>query len=302
MKVIIIGLGSIAKKHISALRKINSEIKFFALRSNKNAEEYEDVINLFNLKKLSEYQFDFCIISSPTANHAKDIELLISFNIPLFIEKPLFNTINNQSLIEEIKSKNIKTYVACNLRFLDCINFVKEEFIDNSDLIINEVNSYCGSYLPDWRPNVDFRKTYSANENMGGGVHIDLIHEIDYLYWFFGSPIKVNKIFKRNSSLNISAFDYANYSLEYKNFTSSVILNYYRRDAKRYVEILFNEYTIYVDLLTNSVYKNGDLIFSSKQKIEDTYKPQLEYFISNISKYSFNDITEAFEVLKICIE
>jgi predicted dehydrogenase len=302
MNIIIIGLGSIAKKHISALKEINPEINLFALRSNRDAEQYEDVTNLYNANKLSEYIFDFCIISSPTANHANDIEKLISYKIPLFIEKPLFNSLDNSSLIKKIKTANIKTYVACNLRFLDSLNYVKENFINNSNLIINEVNSYCGSYLPDWRPNVDFRKSYSANKDMGGGVHIDLIHEIDYLYWLFGAPTKTNKIFKSNSSLEINSIDYANFSLEYPNFVSSVKLNYYRRDAKRYLEVLFNDFSIYVDLLTNSVYRNGELIYESEQKITDTYKPQLEYFIKNISTKSFNDIGEAFDVLKICIQ
>lgn len=302
MKVLIVGLGSIAKKHISALKQIDSKIDIFALRSKTNALQYQDVTNLYQINELKDYTFEFCIISSPTAFHAKDIERILQFNIPLFIEKPLFNSLDHQSLIDSIKANHIKTYVACNLRFLDSLIYVKENFIGHSELIINEVNAYCGSYLPDWRPNTDYRESYSANKILGGGVHIDLIHEIDYLYWLIGAPTKTNKLLKSNSTLDISAIDYANFILEYPNFVSSVKLNYYRRDAKRYLEILFNDFTIYIDLLTNTVYKNGIQVYSSDQTIIDTYIPQLEYFITNISKASFNDITEAYEVLKICIQ
>jgi len=302
MKVLIIGLGSIAKKHILALKQINTKVVIFALRSRTNASQYQDITNIYNTDELENYAFDFCIISSPTTFHARDIEKIIQFKIPLFIEKPLFSTLDNQPLIDSIKTNHIKTYVACNLRFLDSLIYVKEKIIGRSELIINEVNAYCGSYLPDWRPNTDYRESYSANEHLGGGVHIDLIHEIDYLYWLLGAPIKTNRLLKSNSSLDISAIDYANFILEYPNFVSSVKLNYYRRDAKRYLEILFNDFTIYIDLLTNTVYKNGVQIYSSDQKIIDTYKPQLEYFVENISKTSFNDIIEAYEVLKICIK
>ena len=164
------------------------------------------------------------------------------------------------------------------------------------------VNAYCGSYLPDWRPGVNYKKTYSANADMGGGVHIDLIHEIDYIYWLFGSPLKTNKILKNISSLDIDAIDYANFILEFPTFTGSVILNYYRRDAKRYLELVCDTHTVYVDLIENKVYKNNELVFESNQRIINTYKTQLEYFINNINGISFNGIDEAFEVLKICIQ
>lgn len=302
MNVLIVGLGSIAKKHIAALKEIDSSITIYAIRSSKNASQYENVINLFDFSELDNFNFDFCIISSPTAHHIDNIKALLDSGIPLFIEKPLFSSLDDQNIIEQINEKGTKTYVACNLRFLESLNFVKKSFIDEPTTKINEVNAYCGSYLPDWRPGVNYKKTYSANADMGGGVHIDLIHEIDYIYWLFGSPLKTNKILKNISSLDIDAIDYANFILEFPTFTGSVILNYYRRDAKRYLELVCDTHTVYVDLIENKVYKNNELVFESNQRIINTYKTQLEYFINNINGISFNGIDEAFEVLKICIQ
>ena len=302
MKVLILGLGSIAKKHISALKDIEIDVDIYALRSSIDSNQYQDVTNLFSYKELTDIDFNFCIISSPTAHHVDNIKELLSYNIPLFIEKPLFSSIGNQKVIDKVNYNGIKTYVACNLRFLDSLNFVRETYIKDETLKVNEVNSYCGSYLPDWRPNVEYKKSYSANEDMGGGVHIDLIHEIDYMYWLFGSPEKSSKILKSVSSLDINAIDYANFILEYPTFTGSIVLNYFRRDPKRYLEIVFSEFTIYVDLIENCVFKNNEIIFESNQRIIDTYKPQLEYFIDNINGKTYNDINEAYEVLKICIQ
>ena len=126
---------------------------------------------------------------------------------------------------------------------------------------INEVNVYCGSYLPEWRPNTDYKKSYSANTLLGGGVYIDLIHEIDYFFWFFGKPKNTVKSYKSNSSLAINAIEYANFTLFYTNFTTSVILNYYRRDAKRCFEIVFDDYTVEVDLLKNCVYQTKKIVY-----------------------------------------
>ncbi len=91
MKVLIVGLGSIAKKHISALKEIDSTTIIHAFRSSKKSIPYEDITDIYNFDSVSSEKYDFCIISTPTANHFNDIKLLKSFKLPLFIEKPLFN-------------------------------------------------------------------------------------------------------------------------------------------------------------------------------------------------------------------
>ncbi|NQX40285.1 Predicted dehydrogenase [Pedobacter steynii] len=300
MNVLIIGLGSIAQKHINALKGIDPDVHFCALRSSTEAKEVDGVRNIYKLSALELSTIDFAIISNPTAYHQQTISTLIPYKIPLFIEKPVFDTLQIGTLLEEIAAQHTLTYVACNLRFLGCIAFVKQYIINKR---INEVNSYCGSYLPDWRPGQDFRKIYSANIEMGGGVHIDLIHEMDYIYWLFGKPEEVTSTKANNSSLNISAMDYANYMLKYPEFCANIVLNYYRRDAKRSLEVLLDEGTIYVDLLENKVKYNGEIIYESDKNVLNTYEDQLLFFTEQVinNKVEFNSINEAFEVLKLCI-
>lgn len=303
MRILIIGLGSIGKKHVNAILTILPNAEIFALRSNKDADEIAGVINIFTFYEVGLIGADFAIISNPTSEHKNTLSKLVGYGIPVFIEKPLYSSLEIEELIGSINQKGIFTYVACNLRFLDCIRFIREKISEMKDKRLNEANVYCGSYLPDWRPDVDFWNNYSARAELGGGVHIDLIHELDYLYWLFGKPKKVNRIFKNQSSLGISAFDYANYLLDYEGFCANVILNYYRRDAKRSMELVFNNETWSVDLLENLVTSNGQLLFSSKQRIADTYKEQMSYFIHclNGKIESFNTVNDAFEVLKISL-
>lgn len=300
MRVLIVGMGSIAKKHILALRSILTNVSIYALRSSLKSLGEPGVIDLYDISELHTIKFDFVIISNPTHLHKETVQALIQYNIPLFIEKPVFDNLHVDKLLEEIEQKGITTYVACNLRFLDCIGFVKE-FINGRR--INEVNSYCGSYLPDWRPGKDFREVYSANKEMGGGVHIDLIHEMDYVYWLFGPPDSILSTKRSNSSLEIPAIDYANYLLQYPLFCVNIVLNYYRRDSKRNLEVLFEDGTLIVDLLTNKVCFNNEVIFESDKKIADTYKDQMKFFINNVlgNKIKLNSVKEAVEVLKLCI-
>ena len=140
---------------------------------------------------------------------------------------------------------------------------------------------------------------------MGGGVHLDLIHELDYCIWIFGFPNKIHANKRSVSSLNISSIDSALFVLEYDSFNININLNYYRTDTKREIEILLENETIKGDLLKNSLksLKSNKIIFKSKFKIMDTYIEQMEYFVNNVNqkdKY-MNDFNEALSILKLAL-
>ncbi|MCH5239345.1 MAG: Gfo/Idh/MocA family oxidoreductase [Muribaculaceae bacterium] len=303
MKVLIIGLGSIARKHITALKAIDPDVKIDALRSSKESRQEEGVRNIYNL--LPDEKYDFIIISNPTSLHAETIAKVIKLKTSLFIEKPVFESIIYDSLIEEINDNEIITYVACNLRFLGCISFLHYYIHSHPEIRINEVNVYCGSHLPDWREGVDYRKVYSSIPEQGGGVHLDLIHELDYICWLFGFPKESFGIFRNVSSLQIRSYDYANYCLLYPEFSVSVVLNYYRTDYKRTLEIVFKDITWTVDLKANKITDSkGEVVYEGKDNFSDTYKKQLEYFIKLIreNRKAENDVNSAYHTLKIALQ
>lgn len=304
MKILIIGLGSIALKHVQAIREILPQSMIYALRSLAKSEEYPNIHNIFSLKDLK-INPDFIIISNPSRLHEKTIFQVLNFGCPLFIEKPALSDLKNaSSIIEKVKEKKIITYVACNLRFHPVIEFLKQ-YLYKSQPRINEVNVYCGSYLPDWRPGLDFRTTYSANGDMGGGVHLDLIHELDYCVWLFGMPFDVSSLKRNVSSLSIHSIDFAQYNLSYPHFTANIVLNYYRKDLKRQIEIVTNSDTLLIDLVKNQITSNlsGEVQFEGPFQMAETYLKQMHYFIQHIrvGQQPMNAITEGIEVLKLAL-
>lgn len=301
MRVLIVGLGSIGKKHVVALKALKQPVEIFALRSSLNADTVEGVTNIFDKNKVKSFKFSFCVIATPTSSHLSDIKFLISLEVPMFIEKPLFHSLEVAEVVREIEEKHLKSYVACNLRFLDSLVYLRKQLRDE-ECRINEVSIYCGSYLPNWRENKNFREIYSANAKMGGGVHLDLIHEIDYAYWIFGKPNKVIRALNSRSHLNIDSVDSATYILNYQFYSASITLNYFRRSPKRELEVVCEKGTYKVDLLLNSVSFEGEEVYVSNQSFLDTYQAQMNYFVESLESTNFNDVSEAFEVLKICIE
>lgn len=304
MKLLIIGLGSIAQKHIDALIKINKFTSIYALRSNTNAKTFINIIDLYELSDVPN-DIDFILISNPTSLHSKTILNVINFNKPLFIEKPVFDSvINNDEIIRLIKEKNIKTYVACNLRFHPALIFLRD-YLNSNNLKVNEVNIYCGSYLPNWRPLQDYTKSYSANQKLGGGVHLDLIHELDYTIWIFGKPVNYKSIKRKVSNLLIDTFDYTNYNLSYPDFNVSITLNYYRLTPKRQIEIVLENEILICDILTSTILNSENKIIFTDNEFDfsKTYLDQMNYFINNLKNENIymNDIHESFEILKIAL-
>ena len=126
MNILVVGLGSIARKHIDAIKFLNYDATIYALRSTNNVVDEIGITNVFSLDNL-DITFDFVIISNPTHLHFEYIQILAEKNIPLFIEKPAVNSLENTAeLISLNEAKNLMTYVACNLRFHPSILFIKE--------------------------------------------------------------------------------------------------------------------------------------------------------------------------------
>jgi predicted dehydrogenase len=302
--ILIIGLGSVGKKHVAAIREASPGSVIYALRSSIGAEPYEDVKNIFAVNEMPAKP-DFVIISNPTSMHKTSLTEIMQLDCPVFIEKPVFDTLENvDDLIKQLNNKKLITYIACNMRFHPAIKYLRA-YLQDSKQQINEVNIYCGSYLPDWRPDSDFRTSYSANAGMGGGVHLDLIHELDYCTWLFGTPLSVNSLKTNNSSLNIDAVDNAQFQFRYAFFTASINLNYYRKDAKREIEIITANDTILADLLQNRVTNqtSSEVLYEKAFSMSDTYLDQMKYFISHINQQQqpMNGIEEGIAVLKLAL-
>jgi predicted dehydrogenase len=300
MKVLIVGLGSIATKHINALRSIDSTVEIFALRiSGKN--EIAGVSNVFDWNEIPS-NIDFVIISNPSSEHYNTIWKACELRVPLFIEKPaLINLDKTDDLFGRLSEFETRTYVAFNFRFHPAILWLKNNLDINSVL---EVQAYCGSYLPSWRPTQDYRQNYSAKAELGGGVHLDLTHELDYITWIFGHPKSWFGSLSKNSDLEINSIDSARYLLSYEKMNASITLNYFRRDPKRTIEIVTKDTTIFIDLLNSTIHDAlGEVLFKTEVPVLTTYTEQMKYFIDAIKqdKPMMNSLEESIETLKICL-
>ncbi len=305
MNVLIVGLGSIARKHIHVLNELRQDVRIYALRSSRNSMDLPQVHNLYDWAALLKINFHFAIIANPSSLHLEYIRRLNALNIPLMIEKPLVISMAQIIEFQKLELRNDLIYVACNMRFHPLIEFIRG-YLVQIPRKINEVNAYFGSYLPAWRPDSDYRKVYSARKELGGGVHLDLIHEPDYVVYLFGMPIASRNSKMKVSELAINSFDTSNTLLQYQDFHAQVVVNYFRKDPRRICEIIRDEDTLRIDFINNEIRdttRDKTLFRLAQPSVYTTYKRQMEYFLEciDLRRIPMNTPAEAIEILKLVL-
>lgn len=300
-KVLLIGYGSIGKKHARNLLDLG--IKPYIL--TKYPDNF-DAIFLKDLKIIDNKKMDYWIIASPTARHLDDLEKCLTLlnNLPneILVEKPLECSYTKGKKIKDINDEyNINIFIAYNLRFLKIFNIIKK-FILKYRSKIKIVDVVAGQDLREWRPYKDYRDSYSAHRDQGGGVDLDLSHEIDYILWLFGNNFKNRIIFKNKiSKLKIDSPDIFKLMLDYNTFIVDITLDYIRNPKERYIKILCEDgENLYYNFVKN-ILKIGDKQIIINDDINQSYKEMLKSLLDvyNKNRNKFCTIDEGLNILKI---
>ena len=304
LKICFIGVGSIAKRHINNLRMIADQRKIDltveALRRDVNVEEEQKlkiVKSYKDYKDLSD-DYDVIFITNPTEFHMETLQKVLNKSKSFFIEKPLASVKNIDQVKKFIFPQGRVYYVACPLRYTKVLQYLKK-YIETKRVI--GARCISSSYLPDWRPGKDYRDTYSAHRELGGGVSIDLIHEWDYIKFLFGMPEKIIYWNGKKSYLDVDCEDVALYVAEYENMFIELHLDYFGRSSIREIMIFTDEDTVIGDLI------NSKITFLKEKKVvefreeRDSYQiAELEHFLDILDgKGSDNSIEDAYQTIQL---
>jgi predicted dehydrogenase len=309
ISVLFVGVGSIAKRHIKNLSKICKyyHIKLFIdlLRSGYGAtlpSEIEVLIRRVyrNIDDVPA-EYDILFITNPTSMHFKSILALHSRTKNFFIEKPLITAAQLPAW------ENIKihlpgiVYVACPLRYTRVIQYLKEHISPQKVISVRCISS---SYMPAWRPGQDYKNTYSAKKELGGGVSIDLIHEWDYITYLFGFPDCVHSFVEKVSDLDIDSDDLAVYIGRYSDKIVELHLDYFGRINRREVEVFTDNGVIVGDLVKGEVrYLCEDRTVILREQRDAYQERELEHYLRLISgeKLEYNNLTNAIKTIRLAV-
>lgn len=255
MNILLIGLGSIGKRHLTNMLALGYNNITIVSSKNSLPTEFSHLIHYKTLQQaLQSNNFTTAVVCVPTAQHINTLQFCLQAGINhIYLEKPVsHNYVDVENIINQYPSAAI--YVGFDMHYDLGLQKVKEILQQNIIGKVVSVNAQVGQYLPDWRPHEDYTKGMSAKKETGGGVMLDLVHEFDYLYWLFGEVDTVASIYKNSEALNIETEDIAEVLLKFTNgIIGTIHLDYLQQKLVRNCLITGSKGSIKWNLTTSSV-------------------------------------------------
>ena len=305
MKIVFFGLGSIGQKHAKILIK-NYKFDLYAFRSGMgNTPNQLGIKELYSWDEVEKIKPDIAFITNPTSLHIDTAIKCAKLGCKLFIEKPIGkDTKGLVELLDLIKNRKLVTYLAYNLRFHPVILNLRK-YLEGQKPFHTRV--VCTSYFPSWRNSTDYLKRYSANLDMGGGVILDLSHELDYITYLFKEIHTIKGSYGRVSNVTVDSGDYVDFLITTQMGPANVHVNFFSNIRQRYIQMDFEKMTVIGDIINSEIkeYENETIkeTYKLEYDIDQDYIMQIKYFFENIENHKMmNNLEEAADLFKKILE
>lgn len=314
-RVLIVGLGSIGKRHLRLARELLPHADIRVLRHQETDSVPEHANGCFSkLEDAIAFAPQLAAISSPATFHLDSAVPLARAGVHLLVEKPLSASLDGiPQLLEICQSQKTVLLTGYNLRFLPSLRQFKDLLSGGLIGKVLSVRCEIGQYLPSWRPDADYRQSVSARRELGGGALLELSHELDYLRWIFGEAEWVKASLSRQSRLAIDVEDTAHLILGFaptadgRQLVGTVNMDFVRHDATRLCTVIgekgslrWNGLTGVVDLFEEGAKSWRELLHLPHQR-DDSYLGEWQHFLCCISAQTPASIPgeDGMAVLKI---
>jgi predicted dehydrogenase len=306
-KVAVIGLGNIATRHRRNLKLMFPKVELIIMSASGRIPE-EDIPDCDGIAacidELIQAQVELVIVASPAPFHAQHAIPFIEAGIPTLIEKPVTTSVNDAENIERaIQKHQTPVSIGYCLRYLPSAQKLKVLLANGRIGTLYNAHIETGQYLPDWRPNKNYRDSVSAQKTLGGGALFELSHELDYAQWLLGALDVKHSILRSSEELALDVEDMADIVAVTKSGTVATIhLDFLQRKAHRKCSFVGSKGRIDWDLMLNQLTLTtatevsvlySDLVWDKNQM----YLAMIEDFIQMINQDKHTCITFA-EALK----
>jgi predicted dehydrogenase len=276
MKILFCGLGGIGQRHLRNLSSLlGDDIEVHAYRvrkqnfkllndmtieKNSNVENDYRITTHDSLEAALSTKLDLVMVCNPSSLHIPIAIKATQAGAHVFLEKPVSNNLDGITELQKVLSeKKLICYVGYNLRFHPAIkkmkSLVEDGFFGNILGCAVEV----GEYLPGWHKYEDYRQMYASKSDLGGGVILSQIHEMDLIYWFFGLPKSILTVGGKYSNLEIDVEDTAHSLIQidskFGKFPVTLLQDFIQRPPTRTFKIVGDKGIVKVDLILNTFQK-----------------------------------------------
>ncbi len=208
--VLICGLGSAGRRHLKNLKTLGCQpfVLYRTFRATIADELSDPWPSTSDLEEALSYKPRVAVIANPTSKHLEVALAAARAGCHLFIEKPLSNSLAGcRELVDIVCRNRLVTMIGCQFRFHPLLLSLRRQLSEGRLGEVLGARAEWGEYLPDWHPWEDYRASYSAQSELGGGVILTLIHPLDYLMWLFGPVSETQAAIRRVPSLQTGVSD-----------------------------------------------------------------------------------------------
>jgi predicted dehydrogenase len=243
MKVLIAGLGSIGRRHFRNLIALG-ERDIILLRTRKATLPDDELagfpVETNLMEALKRHKPDAVIVANPTSMHLDVAIPAAEGGCHILLEKPVSHSLERLDILQEAAEKTgSKILVGFQFRYHPTLNKARELIQSNTLGKILTIHAHWGEYLPQWHPWEDYRQSYAARADLGGGVVLTLTHPLDYLRYLLGDVESLWSFNGHVSPLEISVEDVAEIGLKFTNgAVGAVHVNYFQRPPVHRLEIV----------------------------------------------------------------
>ncbi|MFH1185124.1 MAG: Gfo/Idh/MocA family oxidoreductase [Chloroflexota bacterium] len=256
-KFLIAGLGSIGRRHLRNLIALG-ENDVVLLRSHRSTLPDEELagfaIETDLAQALEKHRPAAVIVSNPTALHLDIAIPAAEAGCTILLEKPISQSLDRLELLEGAVSRtNARVLVGFQLRYHPCLVRARQFITDARLGQVLSSRVHFGEYLPAWHPWEDYRQSYAARADLGGGVLLTQCHSLDYLPWLIGRAESVWGFLGKLSELDVDVEDSAEIGVRFEDgCLGSLHLDYAQQPASHRVEICGTHGSLLCDLLAGT--------------------------------------------------
>ncbi len=306
----VVGMGSIAKRHLKNLKFLYPNAKIYAVSSSgKNVDIPEGASAVVSLSELIVLKPSYVVLASPAPYHLETAKLLLENQIPVLVEKPLTAKFSDATeFLNFYESKNYPPMaVGYCLRFLPSALAVKR-FLESGGLgTVYNAHSVVGQFLPSWRSDKNYKDSVSATGELGGGALLELSHELDYLQWLFGPLLLQHSWLRTTEELGLQVEEIANLIITTETGVYiSVHLDFVQKAKQRKCEFIGEKGNLYWDLGANTVtFKDANsttMIYADDQYDKNTmYLDMLKAFadVGNFGRRELASVSSSADVIEL---
>ncbi len=297
-RLLIVGHGSIGRRHLRLARELLPGAQIAVVsRTNKKETGPADAAERFSsVEAALAMRPEAAVVANPAPMHVGAATRLAAAGVHVLIEKPLStSTAGIAELIGTAKANAVVLMVGYNLRYLPSLRRFRDLLIEKRVGRVLSVRAEVGQWLPAWRPDCDYRTVVSARAELGGGVLLELSHEIDYLRWLFGEVEWLWSVHLRQSELEIDVEDTAHQILGLAGHArapvvAAVNMDFIRHDAIRMCTAIGSDGSLRWNGLADTVevFESGrdawEELFHGRRDPDESYRAELQHFIGCIER------------------